>query len=278
MAALSKFYLEKLGNIYSMAKRFTNTEKWTKDKWFRKLTPNYKLLWLYIQDNCDCVGVWEEDIEFYCDYIDDSVNTEEALSLFKDQIKIICNGKKWWIIEFCNFQYGVLDEDKITNKPHQRYIQELKKHSLWLDYKKTFDSLEEKEEDKDKEKEEAKESNKHNFSKSPFFELPDFEKEFLRLGVIKTSDKIIKPDEIDIEYYWNSAKDYGVDKSHKYANWVVATRTWIKRDYENKKHIVYKKVKQFDEIYGNIPPPPPTVHTKTAEELEEEALRIIDGK
>lgn len=244
-----------------MAKRFTSTEKWTKDKWFRKLTPNYKLLWLYIQDNCDCVGVWEEDIEFYCDFIDDSVNTEEALGIFCEQIKIICNGKKWWIIEFCNFQYGVLDEDKITNKPHQRYIQELKKHSLWIDYKKTINSLEEEEEEKDKEEDKEKannslESNKHNFSKSPFYELEAFEKEFIRLGEIKLADKKINPTEVDIEYYWGSAKDYGVDKSNKYANWVVAVRSWIKQAPQKNKPIVYKKktLTQFEELYSDPEP------------------------
>lgn len=125
-------------------------------------------------------------------------------------------------------------------------------------------------------KDEPKESAKHNFSKSPFYELEAFELEFIRLGDIKMPDKKIKPTEIDIEYYWNSAKDYGVDISHKYANWVVAVRSWIKQAPQKNKAIVYKKVEQLKEIYGNIPPPPKPP-TKSAEQIHEEFLQIFNG-
>lgn len=43
-------------------KRFTETEKWT-DRWFRKLQPAEKLLWLYILDICDNAGFFELDVE-----------------------------------------------------------------------------------------------------------------------------------------------------------------------------------------------------------------------
>jgi len=123
---------------------------------------------------------------------------------------------------------------------------------------------------------EAKESSKHNFSKSPFYELSAFEQEFIRLGDIKMPDKKIKPTEIDIEYYWNSAMDYGVDISHKYANWVIAVRSWIRNAPQRNKQIIYKKVEQFKEIYSNLPPPP-KIETKTAEQIHEEAMRHING-
>jgi len=123
---------------------------------------------------------------------------------------------------------------------------------------------------------EAKESSKHNFSKSPFYELSAFEQDFIRLGDIKMPDKKIKPTEIDIEYYWNSAMDYGVDISHKYANWVIAVRSWIRNAPQRNKQIIYKKVEQFKEIYSNLPPPP-KIETKTAEQIHEEAMRHING-
>lgn len=135
-----------------MGKRFTDTEKWTKNKWFRKLPVNYKLLWLFILDNCDCVGVWEEDTEFVADILDIQLQQKEALALFERQIMVISSGKKWWITNFCFYQYGELKEENIKNKPHQKYISELKKHRLWIDYTKTIHSLKEKEEDKEKEK------------------------------------------------------------------------------------------------------------------------------
>ena len=45
-----------------MAKRFTDTNKWT-DPWFRKLTPNEKLVFMYLVDNCDMAGFIELDLE-----------------------------------------------------------------------------------------------------------------------------------------------------------------------------------------------------------------------
>jgi len=139
-----------------MAKRFTDTEKWTKNKWFRKLPNDYKLLWLFILDNCDSVGVWEEDIEFVSDLL--GISVDDAQAKFFNQIQIINGGKKWWIKNFCFYQYGELKEENIKNKPHQKYISELKKHRLWIDYTKTIHSLKEK--DKEEEKEEDKEEEK----------------------------------------------------------------------------------------------------------------------
>ena len=40
-----------------MAKRFTDTEIWEQD-WFIDLPNKYKLLWNYIKDKCDNVGIW----------------------------------------------------------------------------------------------------------------------------------------------------------------------------------------------------------------------------
>jgi hypothetical protein len=96
------------------------------------------------------------------------------------------------------------------------------------------------------------------------------------LGDIKMPNKEIKPTEIDIEYYWNSAMDYGVDISHKYAHWVIAVRSWIKNAPQRNKQIIYKKVEQLKEIYSNLPPPP-KIETKTAEQIHEEAMRHING-
>ena len=45
-----------------MAKRFTDTEKWKKG-FVRNLPPAYKLLWLYMLDDCDNAGVWQVEVE-----------------------------------------------------------------------------------------------------------------------------------------------------------------------------------------------------------------------
>lgn len=147
-----------------MAKRLIDTSIWTQNKWFRKLKPEYKLLWIYLFCNCDAVGVWEEDFElasFIVGFDFDKVKANEA---FEGKIKWI-NGKKLWIIDFCNFQYGELKEENITNKPHQSYIALLKKHSLWIDYTKTIHSHKEKDKEKEKEKD-----NKGGYGGNEIFE------------------------------------------------------------------------------------------------------------
>jgi hypothetical protein len=154
-----------------MGKRFTDTEKWTKNKWFRKLSKDLKLFWLFILDNCDCVGVWEEDIEFVNEIMGTLVKHEEAIKSFAEQIHVIQNGKKWWITNFCFYQYGELKEENIKNKPHQKYISELKKHRLWIDYTKTLQSL--KEEDKEEDQEKETEEEIKNLQINPKLLIPE---------------------------------------------------------------------------------------------------------
>ena len=141
-----------------MSKRFFDTMIWTQNKWFRKLKLKDKLFWFYMICNCDSVGVWEEDFELASFIIGEEFTKEEIDKSFEGKIKWM-NGKKLWLIDFCNFQYGTLKEENLTNKPHQSYISLLKKHSLWIDYTKTIQSHKEKdkEKEKDKDKEEDKE-------------------------------------------------------------------------------------------------------------------------
>ena len=134
-----------------MSKRFTEANKWTQNKWFRKLNPDNKLFWLFILDNCDQIGLWEEDIELASMLIGHEYTKEILLNEFKDKITLIENGKKWWIKDFISFQYGVL-VDSEKNKPHKYYISLLKKYSLWIPYTKTIQSLKDKVKDKEKEK------------------------------------------------------------------------------------------------------------------------------
>jgi len=45
-----------------MAKRFTDTDKWKKT-FIRTMKAPYKLLWLYILDECDHAGIWQVDFD-----------------------------------------------------------------------------------------------------------------------------------------------------------------------------------------------------------------------
>lgn len=88
-----------------MAKRFTDTDKWKKP-FIRSLSPDLKLLWFYILDECDFAGVWQVDIEVANIRTGVDINLKTALQKFKDYIVPIDNGEKWFIPDFLEFQYG----------------------------------------------------------------------------------------------------------------------------------------------------------------------------
>lgn len=47
--------------MIEMDKRYTDTKIW-EYRWFKKLSPEYKLAYLYIKDKCDHAGIWEIDV------------------------------------------------------------------------------------------------------------------------------------------------------------------------------------------------------------------------
>lgn len=101
-----------------MAKRFSDTEIWKKQRWFRKLKPNHKLAFFYIKDQCDHAGIWNIDCS---DLIEDLGIEKFDLSEFVNEcnieynkengqiekrirVKILTNGRLW-ITGFMQFQY-----------------------------------------------------------------------------------------------------------------------------------------------------------------------------
>jgi len=128
-----------------MAKRFTDSDKWT-DKWYRKLPPKMKLLWCYMLDSCDTSGVFEVDLELYELLTGEAVSLEEFDRIFENRILSLGNDKVW-IKKFVAFQYGILSED---SRPHKVVIEALKKHGVYKEYLKGIDTLKDKDKDKDK--------------------------------------------------------------------------------------------------------------------------------
>ena len=105
-----------------MAKRFTDSEKW-KNPFLRKLKPAYKLLWLYLLDECDHAGVWRLDLEVAQVKLGIELDEQEALAQFGDRITPI--GEDYWFIkDFPNFQYGPLNP---SSKIHKSVIIRLEK-------------------------------------------------------------------------------------------------------------------------------------------------------
>ena len=110
-----------------MAKRFTDTEKWKKP-FIRGLQGPYKLLWLYICDDCDHAGIWQVDIDVAQIRIGEKINLDEAIKSFEDKIIIFDKGNKWFIPSFIEFQYpsGLNPE----NRSHNSVIILLEKYNL----------------------------------------------------------------------------------------------------------------------------------------------------
>ena len=135
-----------------MSKRFTDTDLWQKP-WFMALTPEEKTAWFYLKDHCDAVGVWTPNERLANFQIGAEIDWQELAGKCNGNVELLENGK-WFLPDFCFFQYGVLSKNC---KPHVRYIADLEKHGLFervsKGYRKGLETLEEKEQEKEKEKE-----------------------------------------------------------------------------------------------------------------------------
>ena len=120
-----------------MAKRFTDTEKWKKP-FIRSLKAPYKLLWLYVCDDCDHSGIWQVDIEVAEIRIGEKLDGKKAIELFGDKIIPLDKGTKWFIPSFIEFQYpSGLNEN---NKAHIGIIKNLERYKDEIDNFKPLES------------------------------------------------------------------------------------------------------------------------------------------
>jgi hypothetical protein len=110
-----------------MPKRFTDTDKWKKP-FIRGLQGAYKLLWLYILDDCDHAGIWAVDFEVARIRIGEpGLDRDHALRVFGDRIEVLNKGTKWFLRDFIDFQYGALNE---KNRMHASVINLLTKNEI----------------------------------------------------------------------------------------------------------------------------------------------------
>lgn len=206
-----------------MAKRFHDSNKWD-DPWYLELSNEHKLAWDYITSKCDAVGVWKPSVrllEFNVGLGDISA----FLEICGDRIRIMENGN-WWIVKFCDFQYGTLSEEScwgekdgkryVKNKPHLSYINLLKKHRLWIDYTKGIHTLKEKDKDKEKEKDKDKDKGgvgeKNSDLLFPGLTFPFQSEEFLQTWCewVNYRKEILKP------YQTQSSMQYALQELGKH--------------------------------------------------------------
>lgn len=106
-----------------MARRITDTNIWKNKRWFRKLSPEYKIVWCYIKDQCNHAGVWEincldlmDDIGLdtfdLADFIKCCNRSFDKMSgqpIEKERLKII-EDEHLWLTGFVQFQYQSGDQ------------------------------------------------------------------------------------------------------------------------------------------------------------------------
>ena len=135
-----------------MAKRFIDTKMWDK-AWFRKLSPKYKAVWIYLLTRCDHAGIWDADWEAAEFLIGESITYDDLPEAIKNKMKPIKNEDQFFIESFVEFQYGELREN---SKPHLSVIKRLNEKGLLKGIQRVTYTLK----DKDKVKYQAKEKEK----------------------------------------------------------------------------------------------------------------------
>ena len=202
-------------------KRFVDTQLWQKE-WFMELEPENKCAFMFLTSQCDSVGVWCPNFKLAEMMIGQKINWSELPKKCNGNIKILENGK-WFLIDFCRFQYGELSENC---KPHVSYIKLLNKHGLlnkeFEGYSKGIATLKEKEkeQEKDMEQEEEKEMSKNkakiNYAENVFLT----EKQYNILVHDYGKDITVSAIEILSNYKCSKNKKYESDY-HALLTWAI---------------------------------------------------------
>ncbi len=187
------------------------------------------MFWIYLLDACDSVGVWEENVILASRIIGYEYSLDTLLKDFKKQIYIFKDQRKWWISDFCLFQYGILRENS-TSKPILSYIFLLKKHQLWEEYSKGIDTLKEKEQEKELVKEQEKEKKK--MCDSGVTDL------MVMIEFKKHKDLKIA----DYEYYHKKLLDWSDTKNIELEDWIAQARSFARGDKKEGKLVTLKNV------------------------------------
>lgn len=109
-------------------KRFTDADKWS-DPWFRKLSWQAKLAYLYILDNCDAAGVWEPDWAAANFQIGSRIHWEDCLHEIGDRIVWIGDARLR-VVKFIRFQYGKLSKEC---RPHEKIFEAMERNGMKAD-------------------------------------------------------------------------------------------------------------------------------------------------
>tara|TARA_R100001230_G_C5656931_1_gene161755 strand:- start:29 stop:748 length:720 start_codon:yes stop_codon:yes gene_type:complete len=185
-----------------LAKRYSDSRKWQK-AWFRKLSQPEKLFWIFVLDHCDHAGIWEVDFEFVQIFIP-NIKEQEIRDKFNKQYIEFDNGKRWFLKDFIEFQYGELKE---TNRVHRSVSQILDKFNLLTGRRRPLDKPKDKDKVKDKRK--GKEDQLKELS--------------LQLNELQSLHS-----NVDVKKEFDKFKDYLLSKGRTYRDYKAAFRNWLR--------------------------------------------------
>ena len=201
-----------------MAKRMTDTDKWKK-RFVRELSPQHKLLWFYILDDCNHAGIWEVDLEVASIRVGFDLSHDNLPSSFGEKVISFDNGDKWFIPEFIDFQYGELNPN---SNVHKSVIALLDKYNL-EGYLKGSQGVQSTLNNKDKDKDIVKVKAKaKRFVKPTIEEVADYCNE--------------RNNDVDAEKFYDyySSNGWKVGKNAM-KDWKASVRTWEKNTTQQQK-------------------------------------------
>jgi len=201
----------------TMAKRFTDTDKWKKP-FIRGLDAPHKLLWFYMLDDCDHAGIWIVDLEIASIRCGHTFNEKDVLKTFNGQVDVVRKGELWFVRDFIDFQYGTLNPE---NRAHKSVIDKLEKYKI----KPLISPLQGgKDKDKDKDKDIDKDKRKKQFES--FWKMYDVHK-----GKTKALEVWMRLSEGEIDMIRNTIKRYltetPIKKYRKLPTTYLNQKVWI---------------------------------------------------
>lgn len=92
-----------------MAKRLTDTKKWG-DDWYLALSNDYRVVWVWLLDNCDHAGFCKRSITLLNMICRTSITEADLLKVMDG--RVVVHGDYWFIPKFVKFQYASLHNNK----------------------------------------------------------------------------------------------------------------------------------------------------------------------
>lgn len=208
------------------------------------------MLWLYIIDHADHIGLVEIDDEFVSQDCGLKITDKHIIEL-GDRIELV-SGRKYYIPKFIHFQYGTLSE---SCPAHKKVIQGVKNNSLFCDslgyhYPSTrvvdrvTDTLQDINKDKDKDKEEdmEEESNGKETESKPKGTLEEFQSYSVSLGLTENDGEFLH------SYFegngWMRGKSPIKDWKAAFRTWKI--QKWLPSQKEVANHIKPRQLSKYD--------------------------------